>query len=133
VRARMVAISEMPEKWRRSLGRWRTLNRRWKKRIDDAEAPDRNEEYLLYQTLLGSWPLGNFRELSDQAHADYVRRIQEYMAKALKEAKVNTSWVQPNDAWDSAVAEFVARILGRSPKNRFLESFLPLAEEVARV
>jgi (1->4)-alpha-D-glucan 1-alpha-D-glucosylmutase len=131
VRARMVAISEMPELWRRSLGRWRTLNRRWKKCIDDSEAPDRNEEYLLYQTLLGTWPLEPFRELSEEAHAEYVRRIQQYMAKALKEAKLNSSWVQPNEPWDSAVAEFVARMLDRS-KNRFLDAFLPMAEEVAQ-
>jgi (1->4)-alpha-D-glucan 1-alpha-D-glucosylmutase len=132
VRARIAVISELPEQWRRSLGRWRTLNRRWKKRIEENQAPDGNEEYLLYQTLLGSWPLESFRELSEQAHGEYVGRIQQYMAKALKEAKLNTSWVQPNEPWDSAVAEFVARILDRSPKNRFLESFLPFAEEVAR-
>ena len=57
VRARIVAISEIPELWRRSLQRWRVANRRWKRTINDAEAPDANEEYLLYQTLLGTWPM----------------------------------------------------------------------------
>ena len=66
VRARMAVISEISEKWRHSLGRWRTLNRRWKQRIEESEAPDGNEEYLLYQTLLGTWPLEPFRELSDE-------------------------------------------------------------------
>ncbi len=132
VRARMAVISEMPEQWRRSLGRWRTLNRRWKGRLEESEAPDRNEEYLLYQTLLGSWPLEPYRELSDEARADYLARIQQYMAKAMKEAKVNTSWVQPNEQWDAAVAAFIEKILDPSPRNRFLESFLPVAEEVAR-
>ncbi len=132
VRARMAVISEIPEVWRRSLGRWRTLNRRWKRRFEESEAPDRNEEYLLYQTLLGTWPLAPFRELSETARREYVERIQQYMAKALKEAKLNTSWVQPNEAWDAAVAEFVARILDPSTRNRFLESFIPVAEEVAR-
>ena len=132
VRARMAAISEIPDLWRQSLSKWRRANRRWKKRVDENEAPDGNEEYLYYQTLLGSWPLESFRELGDAAHADYVRRIQEYMAKALKEAKLNTSWVQPNEAWDSAVAEFIARTLDRSPKNRFLDSFLPVAEMIAQ-
>ncbi|MGI8481712.1 MAG: malto-oligosyltrehalose synthase, partial [Chthoniobacterales bacterium] len=56
VRARIVAISEMPLLWRQSLQRWRVINRRWKRTIDEAEAPDANEEYLLYQTLLGTWP-----------------------------------------------------------------------------
>ena len=132
VRARMVAISEMPELWRRSLGRWRTLNRRWKRRIDESEAPDGNEEYLLYQTLLGTWPFEPFAELDDKARGEYVARIQQYMAKALKEAKLNTSWVQPNEAWDAAMAHFIAKILELSPRNRFLESFVSVAEMVAR-
>ncbi|MEO8439594.1 MAG: malto-oligosyltrehalose synthase [Spartobacteria bacterium] len=132
VRARMAVISEMPEQWRRSLGKWRTLNRRWKRAVEESEAPDGNEEYLLYQTLLGSWPLAPFRELSSEAQSEYVARIQVYMAKAMKEAKLNTSWVQPNEAWDTAVADFIAKILDPSPRNRFLESFIPLAEEVAR-
>ncbi len=132
VRARMAAISERPELWRKSLGRWRTLNRRYKRPLDESEAPDNDEEYLLYQTLLGSWPLEPFRELSAEARNDYRSRIQQYMAKALKEAKVNTSWVQPNELWDSAVSEFVTRLLDPSPKNRFLESFIPVAEEIAR-
>ena len=133
VRARMVAISEIPEVWRRSLSRWRTLNRRWRRGVEENEAPDGNEEYLLYQTLLGSWPLQPFREMSDEARGEYVARIQQYMAKAMKEAKLNTSWVQPNEKWDSAVADFIARILDPSPNNRFLESFIPLAGEVARM
>jgi len=87
---------------------------------------------LLYQTLLGTWPLEPFRELSEAARGEYVARIQQYMAKALKEAKLNTSWVQPNEAWDAAVAEFIANILAPSPRNRFLESFIPVAEEMAR-
>ena len=132
VRARMVAIAERPEEWRRSLGRWRTLNKRWKKSVDENEAPDANEEYLLYQILLGTWPLEPFRELSAAARGAYVARIQQYMAKALKEAKLKTSWVQPNELWDSAVMDFVAQILDPAPRNRFLESFIPLAEEVAR-
>ncbi|HEX3816655.1 MAG TPA: malto-oligosyltrehalose synthase, partial [Chthoniobacterales bacterium] len=133
VRGRMAAISEMPEPWRRSLGKWRTLNRRWKRKIDESESPDANEEYLLYQTLLGAWPLEPFRELSEASRKEFVGRIQQYMAKALKEAKLNTSWVQPNEPWDAAVAEFVAHVLDPSPKNRFLKSFLPVAEEAARI
>ena len=57
VRARMVAISEVPQLWRGALQRWRVINRRAKRKVDDAVAPDANEEYLLYQTLLGTWPM----------------------------------------------------------------------------
>lgn len=133
VRARMAAISELPETWRRSLGKWRQQNRRWKKTIDEAQAPDPNEEYLLYQILLGSLPLEPWGELSVEARAGYIARIQEYMTKAMKEAKVNTSWVQPNEEWDGAVADFIAKILQPGPSNRFLETFLPLAAEVAQI
>ncbi|HEY1770016.1 MAG TPA: malto-oligosyltrehalose synthase [Chthoniobacterales bacterium] len=133
VRARMVAIAEMPQLWQRSLGKWRALNRRWKETIDEVAAPDANEEYLLYQTLLGAWPLEPFAEWSGEARAEFVRRIQQYMAKAMKEAKMNTSWVQPNDKWDAAVANFIARILEPGPRNRFLATFLPVAEEIARL
>jgi (1->4)-alpha-D-glucan 1-alpha-D-glucosylmutase len=133
VRARMVAISEIPELWRRSIQRWRTSNRRWKKQIDDAEAPDLGEEYLLYQTLLGSWPVDPLGRSEPVPRPEYVERIQEYMMKALNEAKVNTSWVQPNEDWLAATRDFVAKILDPSPKNRFLHTFFPVLEEIARL
>jgi (1->4)-alpha-D-glucan 1-alpha-D-glucosylmutase len=133
VRARMVAISEMPELWRRSLQRWRTVNRRWKKRIDDAEAPDSNEEYLLYQTLVGTWPVDHLGVAAHQTSPEYVERIQSYMAKALNEAKINTSWVQPNETWLSAVHDFVTKLLEPSDKNKFLAAFRPVVEEGARL
>src|SRR6266853_1873011 len=111
VRARIVAISEIPDLWRRSLQRWSVANRRWKRTINDAEAPDANEECLLYQTLLGTWPMRATGELEPVPSAEYVERIQAYIAKALHEAKINTSWIQPNEEWDAAVGTFVAKIL----------------------
>jgi len=131
VRARMVAISEVPQLWRTSLQRWRTSNRRAKQQIDETEAPDGNEEYLLYQTLLGTWPVDHSGAAVPVASEEYIDRIQTYMAKALREAKVNTSWIQPNEQWDSATREFVEKILEPGPKNRFLPAFLPMVEEVA--
>jgi (1->4)-alpha-D-glucan 1-alpha-D-glucosylmutase len=133
VRARMVAISEMSELWRRSLQRWRLANRRWKRTINDAEAPDGNEEYLLYQTLLGTWPVQPSGLPEEAATAEYTERIQTYMAKALHEAKVNTSWIQPNEEWDAAMRDFVGRILDSSPRNKFVPAFLPVVQEIARL
>src|SRR5207237_5032406 len=78
VRARMVAISEVPELWRRSIQRWRVVNRRAKKRVEDMEAPDSNEEYLLYQTLLGTWPVNARGQAAQSATAEFVERIQAY-------------------------------------------------------
>jgi (1->4)-alpha-D-glucan 1-alpha-D-glucosylmutase len=133
VRARMVAISEMPDTWRAAVVRWRSLNRRSKQTIDEAEAPDSNEEYLYYQTLLGTWPVDSSGVPEKNATPEYVARIQAYMAKALKEAKINTSWIQPNESWDNAMREFVSKTLDTSARNRFLETFLPLAEQIARL
>src|SRR2546421_4449610 len=132
VRARMLAISEIPELWRRSLARWRTVNRRWRKDVNESEAPDANEEYLLYQTLLGTWPTAT-DGTPEHVGPEYIERIQNYMTKALNEAKQNTSWIQPNEAWLTAMRDFVARILEPSPKNKFLATFLPVVKEIARL
>ena len=131
VRARMVAISELPELWRRSLQRWRLANRRWKRIINDAEAPDGNEEYLLYQTLLGTWPVQPSGVPEAIATAEYIERIQTYMGKALHEAKINTSWIQPNEEWDAAMRDFIGKILDSSPRNKFVPAFLPVVQEIA--
>jgi len=108
-------------------------NRRWKRTINDFEAPDANEEYLVYQTLLGTWPVRSNGEPESAATPGYVERIQAYMAKALHEAKINTSWIQPNEEWDAAMWHFVAKILDPSPRNKFIPAFLPVAKEIARL
>src|SRR2546425_3182521 len=133
VRARMVAISEIPELWRRSLQRWRTVNRRWKKPVNESEAPDADEEYLLYQTLLGTWPIAGNGAPEQNVGLEYTQRIQAYMMKALNEAKLNTSWIQPNEEWLAATRDFVAKVLDPTPKNKFLPAFLHIAEEIARL
>src|SRR5213082_1894408 len=133
VRSRMLAISEIPELWRRTLQRWRTVNRRWKKNVNDSEAPDANEEYLLYQTLLGTWPVAANGAPAENVGPEYIERIQAYMTKALNEAKLNTSWIQPNEEWLAATRDFVAKILEPSTKNKFLLTFLPVAQEIARL
>ncbi|MBA2430716.1 MAG: malto-oligosyltrehalose synthase, partial [Chthoniobacterales bacterium] len=69
---------------------------------------------------------------AETATEEYIERIQAYMTKALKEAKLNTSWIQPNEEWDSATSEFIAKILAPE-KNKFLPTFLPVAEEIARL
>ena len=132
-RARIAAISEIHELWRRSLQRWHVANRRGKRTVSDLEAPDANEEYLLYQTLLGTWPIQANGDPEPVPTRDYVERIQTYMAKALHEAKINTSWIQPNEQWDTAMRDFIANILDASPRNKFLPIFIPVAKEIARL
>ncbi len=129
VRARISVLSEIPQVWKTRIQRWSQFNKGYKTEVDGMLAPDRNEEYLLYQTLIGAWP---FRTLDDDGYRNFIDRIQAYMAKALKEAKIHTSWVNPNQAYDQAVREFIEHILGRSGPNPFLDDFLPFQGEVAR-
>jgi (1->4)-alpha-D-glucan 1-alpha-D-glucosylmutase len=129
VRMRIASISELPDVWRKNLRRWRTLNHRAKRPIEDSLSPDPNEEYLFYQTLLGTWP-GHFADRAQ--HSEYVRRIQDYMIKAIKEAKANSSWIQPQEDWEEGVCQFVERTLQRGP-NRFIKSLEPVAEQVAQL
>jgi (1->4)-alpha-D-glucan 1-alpha-D-glucosylmutase len=133
VRARILALSEIPQLWAQSLRAWRMANRKFKKRVNEIEAPEADEEYLLYQTLLGTWPLEMDGTPARVASEEYIARIQQYMAKALKEAKLNTSWIQPNAEWDNAMTEFIANILRPDARNKFLPAFFPVAQEVARL
>ena len=116
VRARLAALSELAEEWSRAVRRWQTMNLKHRREIDGETAPDANEEYLLYQTLLGAWPLEG---LHDGNRAEFTQRIKAYMEKAVREAKVNSSWLEPNAAWDEAVREFVGALLTSNERNRF--------------
>jgi len=117
VRARLNVLSEIPGEWKERLERWRRLNEPQRVQAEDELAPDYDEQYLLYQTLIGAWPLG-----PDDLTA-FTARVQAYMLKAVHEAKVHTSWINPNKAYDDAVEEFVARILDEGRSGPFLEDF----------
>jgi (1->4)-alpha-D-glucan 1-alpha-D-glucosylmutase len=128
VRARLNVLSEMPEDWLASLRRWAELNQPHRVYVDDQPAPDANEEYLLYQTLLGAWPLGRGDGAPD---ADFVKRIQAYMTKAMHEAKVHSSWINPYPEYDHAVRQFVARILDGKTGAAFLRDFCQFQRRVS--
>jgi (1->4)-alpha-D-glucan 1-alpha-D-glucosylmutase len=129
VRARINVLSEMPGEWYRVIRRWQEMNRRWKTKAGELQSPGDNEEYLLYQTLAGTWPL---LPMNTAEHARYIERIQRYMEKALHEAKVHTSWISPNVEYDRAVQEFVKNILDPAPGNAFLEDFRQFQAPIAR-
>lgn len=118
VRARMNVLSEIPKEWSDAIHRWELLNREKKKPMKNDEfAPDRNEEYLIYQTLVGAWPL---EPMDDKKYTDFVLRIDQYINKAMKEAKIHTSWINPNMEHDLAVREFIHEILLKHEHNPFL-------------
>jgi len=124
VRARIAVLSELPGEWQQWINEWRTLNAVCKSTVEGDTAPNANEEYLMYQTLLGTYPFS-----AEEVDEKYVGRIQRYMLKALKEAKVNSSWVQPNEDWESATGRFVSDSL--KPEHAFRAKFEPAAARIA--
>jgi (1->4)-alpha-D-glucan 1-alpha-D-glucosylmutase len=121
VRARLNVLSELPQEWQTSLQRWSDLNAQYRRDLDDAPVPDANEEYLFYQTLLGAWPLEPY---SPEEYTTFVERIQAYTLKVLREAKVHTSWINPNPAYEEAVQHYIARVLNTQTQGAFLDDFL---------
>ena len=122
-------LSEIPDEWEQAVRRWHELNATARVEIEGAPVPDAMEEYLFYQTLVGAWPL---MPVTLRQHAEVVKRIQDYMHKAAKEAKLRTSWVSPNHHHDQALAEFIRLVLQAGPTNSFLADFLAFREPVAR-
>jgi (1->4)-alpha-D-glucan 1-alpha-D-glucosylmutase len=129
VRARLNLLSEVPTEWFHAIRIWQELNKTKKSVVSGAMVPTPNDEYLLYQTLVGVWP---FQTMDTEDHRQFVARIQDYMKKATREAKLFTSWVSPNQAYENAVHSFVAGILERSPENTFLTNFLTFQNRIAR-
>lgn len=124
VRARLNVLSEIPKEWRAAVIRWSRLNAPHKTRINGTLAPDANDEYFLYQTLIGAW------QSSESEHNSFLDRIVSHMRKATREAKVHTSWINPNEAYDNAVENFVSAVL--DPRNStFVMDFQPLQAQVA--
>ncbi len=140
VRARINVLSEMPGTWWGCVERWSRLNEKHRKVNEDQTIPDANEEYLLYQTLVGAWPLESHGSQEGVAppepdrsepNAEFVKRIQDYLLKALREAKVHTSWINPISEYDDAILEFVDRILDPEANRAFLDDFRAFQQRVS--
>jgi (1->4)-alpha-D-glucan 1-alpha-D-glucosylmutase len=127
-RARINVLSEIPAQWRGCVSRWGRANKRFRFKVDDQEAPSRNDEYLLYQTLLGAWPL---QDGIGAPRKEFVERICHYMGKAVHEAKVHSSWINPNQPYDAAVRQFVCHILDDKVNGRFLEDFVSFQARIS--
>lgn len=122
-RARLNVLTEMPSKWKDAVFRWSKMNKPKKMILDGKSIPDPNEEYHLYQTLLGIWP---FEGSIDQA---WIERIKEYKIKALRESKVNTSWINTNTEYERAVLRFIEELL--KPESAFYGDFDPFARMIS--
>jgi (1->4)-alpha-D-glucan 1-alpha-D-glucosylmutase len=128
VRARIDVLSEMPVEWGERIVKWRRFNRSRRRKLEDGRSvPSRHEEYLLYQTLVGSWPVYARERQMD----DYRARIEAYMVKALREAKVNTSWASADARYEELVLAFVRESLAETQRNPFVEDLDQLVAAIA--
>ncbi|MEM8809547.1 MAG: malto-oligosyltrehalose synthase, partial [Cyanobacteria bacterium P01_G01_bin.38] len=125
VRARLNVLSELPERWAADVKTWSQLNSKLKQTDGDRQIPDANDEYFLYQTLVGAYPF-------DEADLpEFTERIKAYVVKAVREAKVHTAWLQPDSAYEEGFVKFVDQILKPGSKNKFLSKFRPFWEIIA--
>jgi (1->4)-alpha-D-glucan 1-alpha-D-glucosylmutase len=124
-RARINVLSELPAQWETQLKFWAKINRPKKTRIKGMEAPDRNDEYLLYQSLIGSFPPDGVQA------TQFSERLKGYLVKAVREAKVHTEWLKPDYAYEEAFVDFAEALLAPSEGNDFLTGFVPFARAIA--
>jgi (1->4)-alpha-D-glucan 1-alpha-D-glucosylmutase len=125
VRARINVLSEMPDEWLKKLRTWIRINRGKKKRVQGSAVPDRNDEYFLYQTLIGAFPF------SDAEYPEFIERIKRYIVKAVREAKIHTAWLKPDTEYEDAYVSFAERILAPSQANAFLNDIIPFCRRVS--
>lgn len=125
VRARLNVLSEIPEEWQKQVRTWSEINRFHKKTVKRLTMPDRNDEYLFYQTLVGAYPF------FEHEYASCVERVKDYLLKAIREAKVYTAWLRENSTYENAFIDFVSAVLESSQDNPFLKEFVPFQKRVA--
>jgi (1->4)-alpha-D-glucan 1-alpha-D-glucosylmutase len=128
VRVRLNVLSEMADEWRESVQQWSRMNKRMKSVLEGQRVPDRNEEYLLYQTLIGAWPL---HPMDGAGFEHFKTRISDYMLKAVREAKINTSWISPNLPYEENLLKFIEAILSTGQHSPFLKEIEALRERVS--
>lgn len=124
VRARLNVLSEIPDEWAEHVVHWAETNFNQKGRTGGRTIPDRNDEYFLYQTLVGSFPF-------DEAEfPEFVDRVKDYVIKAVREAKVHTAWLRPDSDYENGFSTFVETLLA-TPENAFLSRFRSFQAKIA--
>ncbi|MBI5445843.1 MAG: hypothetical protein HY900_32085 [Deltaproteobacteria bacterium] len=127
IRARLNVLSEIPDEWTRAVTRWRRLNAGRRRRRGGKRVPDGNDEYFLYQTLMGAWPF------DDSELPRFRERLRDYLVKAVREAKVHTAWLKPDEGYEGAFLGFAEDLLDPVRGKGFQEDFLPFQRKVARL
>jgi (1->4)-alpha-D-glucan 1-alpha-D-glucosylmutase len=124
---RIDALSEVPEDWRKTAIAFARRTEGLRREVDGRFAPDRNEQMLLLQTLIGAWPM-RAEELPGLRD-----RLVQYMIKAAKEAKVNTSWIQEDQRWEDALRAYVEGLFALPPGHRLWKGLQPFAQRIAQI
>jgi (1->4)-alpha-D-glucan 1-alpha-D-glucosylmutase len=120
VRARLAVLSEIPDEWAAQVNAWSRILRARRGDIEAAAPPDRNDEYMIYQLLVGSWPVEQ-------------DRLQEAVLKSIREAKIHSTWAMPDRQYEDSVLAFVESALDEKESAAFFSAFLPFQERVARL
>jgi (1->4)-alpha-D-glucan 1-alpha-D-glucosylmutase len=123
-RARLVALSELSGEWRQNVRHWRECNESLIIHSEGRRIPTRAHEYMIYQALLGAWPLTH-------PDAGFIGRMQSYVVKAAREGKQVTSWLAPDESYEAGLTAFVQGMLDGGRSARFLVSFEPVARRAA--
>jgi (1->4)-alpha-D-glucan 1-alpha-D-glucosylmutase len=127
VRCRINVLTEIPKSFLDHYNKWQKMNSKFKNKIGRSYFPDKNTEYLLYQTLIGSLPFELMREKGN-INKEYIERIKNYMIKASREAKKYTNWIKPDENYENILLEFISKILNN---NNFIDDLIPFTEKVA--
>ncbi|MFP3869644.1 MAG: malto-oligosyltrehalose synthase [Syntrophobacteria bacterium] len=125
IRARINVLSELPTEWESNLKTWSRINRGKKQSSKGKKIPDRNDEYFLYQTLVGVFPF------YESEYPELLERLKAYIIKAVREAKVHTAWLKPDSHYEESFVSFVEALVSDQDGNPFLQAFLPFQKKVA--
>ncbi|MDM9385679.1 malto-oligosyltrehalose synthase [Chlorogloeopsis sp. ULAP01] len=124
VRARINVLSEIPQEWESNLKQWREINAPQKISVGGRDVPTPNDEYLFYQSLIGAFPF------KDEEYPQFVERMQQYIIKAIREAKVHTAWLKPDTDYENTFTQFAEQVLKEPENNPFLEAFRPFQRKI---
>jgi (1->4)-alpha-D-glucan 1-alpha-D-glucosylmutase len=125
-RARLIALSELAGEWSQTVPEWRAANADLVSGSGAARSPSLAHEYMLYQALLGAWPLPGI-------DASFVERMVAYAVKAAREGKQQTSWLAPNESYEAGLEQFLIRLLDRARSQKFIDSFDRFARRAALI
>lgn len=124
-RARINVLSEIPDEWETNIKRWNEINNSKKTLVNQILSPVNNDEYLIYQTLIGTFPF------YEGEYSEFVTRIKEYAIKAFKEAKVYTEWIDPNPDYEKACTDFIDKILEDGEDNLFKKELYDFQKKIS--